>query len=67
MAYESGWVLIRYVDPGRTLNYLSVSETGEFQWVADNLKALRLARREDGDALARIIEDADAVEDHGWG
>lgn len=64
--YESGWVLVKYVDPGLTINYMSVSDVGTFEWTTDNLKALRLARREDGDALARIIEDADAVEDHGW-
>lgn len=63
---ETGWVLVKYVEPGRTIHYMSVSNAGTFEWTTDNLKALRLARREDGDALARIIEDADAVEEHGW-
>jgi hypothetical protein len=63
---ESAWVLVKYVGTERAIHYLTVIPAGVFDWTTNNLKALRLARREDGDALARIIDDAEAVEEHGW-
>ena len=63
---DSAWVLVKYVEPGHVINYLSVNPGGFFQWSPDNLKALRLCRREDGDALASIVDDTEAVEEHGW-
>ena len=63
---ESAWVLVSYVGENRIIHYLMVTPRGEFDWTTDNLKALRLSRKEDGDMLAIIIEDADAVEEHGW-
>jgi hypothetical protein len=66
MANEIGWVLVKYVEPGHNIRYLTVDLIGLFDWSADHLKALRLARREDGNALSAIIEDAEAVEEHSW-
>jgi hypothetical protein len=54
------------MEPGRVINYLTVDPIGSLEWTTDNLKALRLSRREDGDALSYVVEDADAVEEHGW-
>lgn len=64
---ESAWVLVKYIGEARTIQYLTVDPVGVFDWSPDNLKALRLCRRQDGDALAAIIDDAEAVEEHGWG
>jgi len=66
MVDESGWVLVKYVGEERVIHYLTVADAGYFDWTTNNLKALRFARRTDGDALALIVEDADAVEEHGW-
>ena len=65
-ADEIGWVLVKYVEPGHQIRYLTVDPVGMFDWSADHMKALRLARRADGDALSAIIDDAEAVEEHAW-
>lgn len=39
---------------------------GVFEWTTDIDKAFRCARREDADALAEIVEDADKVVEHLW-
>lgn len=36
-------------------------EGGMFRWLADKDKALRLERRQDADALAEIIDDAEKI------
>lgn len=46
--------------------YLYVNDDGLFGWTADPYKALRLARKIDGDMLAEIISDADRVVEHGF-
>lgn len=63
--YETAWLLERKMTPEGP-EYLSV-DAGRFTWVTDNLKALRLARREDADALAEIIDDCERVAEHQWG
>jgi hypothetical protein len=66
MANEIGWVLVKYVEPGHEIRYLTVDPVGLFDWSASHLRALRIARREDADALSAIIDDAEAVEEHSW-
>lgn len=66
MADEVGWVLVKYVEPGHEIRYLTIHASGWFDWSADHMKALRLARRVDGDALAAIVDEAEAVEEHAW-
>lgn len=39
-------------------------EGGMFRWLGDKDKALHLARREDADKLAEIIDDAESVVGH---
>jgi len=62
---ETGWLLERNITPEGP-EYLTV-DVGRFGWTTDNLKALRLARREDADALAEIIDDCQHVREHQWG
>jgi hypothetical protein len=61
---EGGWVL----EKGSTGApfYMAVID-GLLDWTQDHMKALRLARRADGDALAEIIDDAERVCFHEWG
>jgi len=61
---ETGWVLIRDGATGG-LEYIGV-DSGFLNWTPDNLKALRLARREDADALAEIVDDCERIEEHQW-
>jgi hypothetical protein len=60
-----GWLLERHLTP-EGQEYLAV-ESGCFTWTTDNLKALRLARRQDADSLAEIVEDCEHVREHQWG
>ena len=62
---EAGWLLERNITPEGP-EYLAV-DAGCFSWTTDSLKALRLARREDADALAEIIDDCHRVAEHQWG
>jgi hypothetical protein len=63
----AAWVLVKDSPGGHgPLLYLSVDPIGVFEWNADHLHALRLARREDGDALATIVDDAESVQEHMW-
>lgn len=50
-------------DPPR---YLYVNDSGIFDWTPDAFKALRLARKQDGDMLAGIISDAERIVEHGF-
>lgn len=61
---EHGWLLEQRKD-GKIL-WLML-EHGMWDWTEDSLKALRFARRQDADAMADIISDADAVTEHQWG
>lgn len=61
---ESGWLLERRQD-GK-IEWLMLAN-GVWGWTEDSLQALRLSRRQDADALAEIISDADAVTEHQWG
>lgn len=61
---ETGWVLTKH-DKG-ALWYIGVTDSGMLGWTDDNLKALRLARREDADKLAEICDDVEKVEEHQW-
>jgi len=67
MTEQFGWILVKYVGEARSIRYLYVTTGGIFDWSENPSHALRLARREDGDAITRVIEDADAiVEEHAW-
>lgn len=61
---ESGWLLERRVN-GK-IEWMAIIG-GMWEWTDDSTKALRLARRQDADALAEIIEDAEYVTEHQWG
>ena len=63
---EAAWVLVKDSPDRGPLLYLSVNPIGVFEWTADHLHALRLSRREDGDALATIVDDAESVQEHAW-
>ena len=58
---ETGWLLERGDPP----EYLAVGG-GLWEWTTDASKALRLARRQDGDALAEIVDDAWRIVEHQW-
>ncbi len=59
---QTAWLVER-----RDQHYLYVPPMGLLDWTADPNKALRLARREDADALAGLCDgdDCEAVE-HMW-
>lgn len=62
---EVAWLLERGGNDGKPIEYISAN-LGVFEWTTDSLKALRLSRRADGDALASVIEDAERVVEHMW-
>lgn len=62
---ENAWLLERNTTPEGP-EYLTVA-SGGFSWTTDNLKALRLARREDADLLAEIMDDCQHIREHQWG
>lgn len=63
MTEELAWLLEKNID-GRP-HWIGVID-GMLGWTPDANRALRLARREDGDALAEVCEDAEKVTQHGW-
>ncbi|QDY99066.1 hypothetical protein FQ775_01035 [Nitratireductor mangrovi] len=63
---EAGWVLERAdSDTAAPLYYAPCGGHGE-QWSHNHLKALRLARREDGEALAEALAIEVRVAEHEW-
>jgi len=52
-----GWVLEQGDRPRRYLGVI----LGILDWTTDPAEALQLARREDADALAEVVEDADRI------
>lgn len=54
------------MERGDPPQYLYVSDAGIFDWTPDASKALRLARKRDGDMLAEIISDAERIVEHGF-
>ena len=62
MTIETGWLLERD-DPPQYLGIDGVLWT----WIPDASKALRFARREDGERMAEIVDDADRIVEHQWG
>lgn len=63
MKDQLGWLLER--NHNGATQYIGVID-GLLGWTLDPGKALRLARREDGDALATICKDAESVFEHMW-
>jgi hypothetical protein len=61
---ETGWVLVKD-DPGYGLAYLSI-RFGLWYWSHNNLDALRMARKEDAEAL-KMLWPAARAEEHQWG
>jgi hypothetical protein len=62
MKDEVGWLL----ENGEvTPQYIGVID-GALRWTDDNLKALRLARRADAEALAEIVDDCWRIVEHTW-
>jgi len=59
---ETGWLL----ENGEvTPKYIGVID-GALRWTDDSLKALRLARRADAEALAEIVDDCWRITEHMW-
>lgn len=65
MSEERGWLLERQNGFLRQTEWVTV-DNGMLTWTGDSLRALRLARREDGDMLATIVEDAERITEHLW-
>lgn len=59
---ESGWLLEKMHEG----NVHYVCADNVLQWTDDPNKALRLARRDDAEALATIVEDCEKIAEHGW-
>lgn len=59
---ESAWLLEKM--HGGNVQYISADYV--LQWTDDPNKALRLARREDAEALCTIVEDCEKIAEHGW-
>jgi hypothetical protein len=62
-APERGWLLEKMHEGG--IWYITVDQV--LTWTTDPLKALRLARREDANMLAEIVDDCEKVSEHQWG
>lgn len=60
---ELGWCLEKDFDG--ELHYAYVNGDTGFGWTTDNLKALRLSRKEDADSLAELLV-VDRVAEHMW-
>lgn len=59
---EEGWLVEKMVNGN--VHYISANYV--LEWTHDPNKALRLARREDAEALCTIVEDADKIAQHEW-
>ena len=60
---ETAWLLEKKIE-GRP-HWIGVID-GLLDWTPEANRALRLSRREDGDSLSEICEDAEGVIEHGW-
>ena len=61
---ETGWLLERR--SGCKIEWIYL-EHGIWGWTEDSVRALRLARRVDANAIAELIEDVEYVTEHQWG
>lgn len=61
---ESGWLLERRRD-GK-IEWVMLAH-GMWGWTEHSEYAFRMARRQDADDLAEIIDDAEHVTEHQWG
>jgi hypothetical protein len=61
---ESAWLVEK--GPQGIGQVLYICANYMLEWTDDPNKALRLARREDADAICSIVEDADRVAEHEW-
>lgn len=59
---ESGWLLEKTHEGN--VHYICADYV--LQWTDDPNKALRLARREDAEALTTIVEDCEKIASHEW-
>lgn len=59
---ESGWLLEKMHNG--SVHYVAADYV--LQWTDDPNKALRLARREDAEALCTIVEDCEKIASHEW-
>ena len=60
---ESGWLLEKMYEG--SIWYVTIDQL--LTWTTDPNKALRLARREDADMLATVVDDCEKVSEHQWG
>lgn len=59
---EQGWLLEKMHEGN--VHYISADYV--LRWTDDPNKALRLARREDAEALTTIVEDCEKIAEHEW-
>lgn len=65
--YESGWVIEHEASESFHPSYLTLSNS-QIGWSYDNLKAFRMARREDAEAFSAVfLQGHGRIADHGWG
>lgn len=58
----SGWLLEKMHNG--SVHYIAADYV--LEWTDDPIKALRLARRKDAEALCTIVEDCEKIAEHGW-
>lgn len=64
---ESGWVIEHESSQQYEPSYLTLSDK-QIGWSYDNLKAFRMARREDAEAFSAVfLQGAGRIAEHGWG
>lgn len=59
---QQAWLIEKMLNGN--VHYISANYM--LEWTDDPNKALRLARREDAEALCTIVEDADKIASHEW-
>ena len=62
---ETGW-LVENGKSGSELRYRTIGENGWPIWTADNLRAIRFARRQDAEMFSAEDEDAWCIVEHQW-
>ena len=61
---ERGWLIERSTEHGPA--YIFVDSNEMLGWTHDSLQAIRFARKEDAEQVARMIDDAEKITEHEW-
>lgn len=59
------WLVERHPEAGAA-QFLTIDDLCGFTWTEDANKALRFARREDGNAVCEVVDDATDICEHIW-